>query len=233
MDQLDQLALFHIATMLDLNDLLSLCSSNSRINRLICQQDAIWKFKLNNEFPDWRQHFDGKLPRKIYNLLVKLTKLRKEIDYTGSIYQLYQETKLDLSNRNLKTLPPEIGSLSNLRELSLYNNKLKTLPPEIGLLSNLQDLDLYSNRIETLPPEIGSLSNLRHLYLNDNEIEVLPPEIGLLTNLERLFLQSNQIVTLPSEISYLTKLNILYLDKTVNAPPNLKNIITYKTIKRF
>jgi len=39
---LDQVALFNIATMLDLDNLLSFCSSNPGINRLICQGEAIW-----------------------------------------------------------------------------------------------------------------------------------------------------------------------------------------------
>jgi len=251
MDQLDQVVLFHIATMLDLDNLLSLCQSDRRFNRLICQQDAIWKFKLENEFPDWKQHFDGKPVRKVYSLLVKLNRLKRELKYEGSIYQLFQETNLVLSNRKLKTLPPEIGSLSNLRELWLYNNKIKTLPPEIGSLSNLERLYLDNNQIETLPPEIGSLSNLQRLYLYNNQIktlppeigllsnlqelslfsnqiETLPPEIGLLSNLQELSLYNNQIKTLPPEIGSLSNLQRLYLDKKVtNVPDNLKNIVRY------
>jgi len=246
MEQLDQVALFHIATMLDLDNLLSLCQSDRRFNRLICQQNHIWIYKLENEFPDWKQHFDGKSVRKVYSLLVKLNKLKREIKYEGSIYQLFQQTKLDLSNKQIKTLPPEIGLLSNLQSLYLYNNQIKTLPPEIGLLSNLQSLYLYNNQIETLPPEIGSLSNLQilslhnnqiqtlpsrigslsnlqELWLNNNKIQTLPPEIGSLSNLQTLSLHNNQIETLPPEIGSLSNLRELYLDRKVkNVPDNLK-----------
>jgi len=226
MDQLDQVALFHIATMLDLDNLLSLCSTNQRFNRLICQQNHIWVYKLNNQFPDWKQHFNNKPVRKVYSLLVKLNRLKKEINYGGSIYQLFQETKLDLSSKNIKTLPPVIGSLSNLQELYLDNNKIETLPPEIGSLSNLQELYLENNKIETLPPEIGSLRNLQQLYLNNNQIKTLPPEIGSLSNLQTLSLFNNKIETLPPEIGSLSNLQYLYLDRKVkNVPPNLKNIV--------
>jgi len=252
MEHLDQVALFHIATMLDLDNLLSLCSSNSRFNRLICQQNHIWIYKLENEFPDWKQHFNGKPVRKVYSLLVKLSKLKKWMEYSKSIYQLFQQTKLDLSNKGIKTLPPEIGSLSNLQGLSLYNNRIETLPPEIGLLSNLSTLSLSKNQIKTLPPEIGllrnlsglslnknkiktippeigSLSKLQYLYLNNNQIETLPPEIGLLTNLQTLYLNNNKIETLPSEIGSLINLRVLFLDKKVtNVPNNLKNVVRYQ-----
>jgi len=251
MDRLDQVALFHIAAMLDLDNLLSLCSSNSRINRLICQQNHIWIYKLNNEFPDWKQHFNDKPVRKVYSLLVKLSKLREEIKYEGSIYQLFKETKLNLYNNKLETLPPEIGLLSNLQELSLSNNKIETLPPEIGSLSNLRVLWLHNNEIKTLPPEIGSLSNLQVLYLNNNQIETLPPEIGLLSNLRSLYLDNNEIETLPPEIGSLSNLQVLWLynnkietlpskigslsnlrelyvgRKVINVPNNLKNVVQY------
>jgi len=223
MEHLDQVALFHIATMLDLDNLLSLCQTNQRFNRLICQQNHIWIYKLENEFPDWRQHFNDKPVNKVYSLLIKLSKLKEWMNYEGNIYQLFQETKLELNNKGIKTLPPEIGSLSNLRRLYLSGNQIETLPPEIGLLSNLQALYLYNNQIETLPPEIGSLSNLEELYLNKNQIKTLPPEIGSLNNLLYLSLLKNQIVTLPPEIGFLSNLRKLWLDK--NVPSNLKNLV--------
>ena len=48
---------------------------------------------------------------------------------------------LDLSNKGLTKLPPEIGQLPELTELVLSNNKLTTLPPEIGQLNSLKTLD--------------------------------------------------------------------------------------------
>jgi leucine-rich repeat protein SHOC2 len=58
-------------------------------------------------------------------------------------------TELDLMEKDLTKLPPEIGKLSNLQELSLGNNSLKILPPEIGLLANLKVLDLTRTHFKT------------------------------------------------------------------------------------
>jgi len=255
MDQLDQVVLFQIATMLDLDNLLSLCQSDRRFNRLICQQNAIWLYKLNNEYPDWKQHFDNKNVRKVYSLLVKLSKLNNVLDHGLTIYQLFKLTKLLLWGKNIKVIPPEIGLLTNLDYLSIRNNKIITLPPEIGLLTKLDYLSLDDNKIITLPPEIGLLTNLQYLsisknqlttlpseigslkklvrlYLNGNKITALPPEIGSLSNLEHLWLHNNQIVTLPLEIGSLTKLKELqlYNNHIVTLPPEISLLTNLKEI---
>jgi internalin A len=121
-------------------------------------------------------------------------------------------TILDLSRKDLTTLPLEIGQLSNLSELYLYSNQLTTLPTEIGQLSNLTVLDLNSNQLTTLPAEIGQLSNLTVLDLNSNQLTTLPAEIGQLSNLTLLDLNFNQLTTLPAEIGQLSNLTVLDLN---------------------
>ena len=107
---------------------------------------------------------------------------------------------LDLSDSQLTTLPPEIGTLVNLITLYLYGNQLTTLPPEIGRLVNLTTLDVYDNRLTTLPPEIGQLVNLTKLDLYDNKLTTLPSEIGHLENLTTLDLGGNRLTSPPPEI---------------------------------
>ena len=220
METLTKDVLFNIATMLDLDNLLSFCNSDPRINRLICQDRTIWLFKLVREFPEWKQL--NMEPKQSYELLISLTKLKEGIKYTGSIYKLYNETKLYLSNIGLTSLPSEIGKLSKLQTLYLTNNQIKTLPPEIGKLTQLRRLWLDNNQITSLPPEIGNLNQLRVLYLDNNQIIILPPEIGNLTQLQTLTLYRNQIKTLPPEIENLNQLRVLYLDQNVTVPSGLK-----------
>ncbi|WP_107666955.1 leucine-rich repeat domain-containing protein, partial [Cyanothece sp. BG0011] len=66
---------------------------------------------------------------------------------------------LKLWDKNLNSLPPEIGQLTNLTSLNLSFNQLTDLPPEIGQLTNLTSLDLSFNQLTDLPPEIGQLTN--------------------------------------------------------------------------
>ena len=80
-------------------------------------------------------------------------------------------------------IPPELGSLSNLKRLGLYENQLTgPIPPELGSLSNLERLSLGGgNQLSgPIPPELGSLSNLEDLSLGGNQLTGCVPA-GLAT----------------------------------------------------
>ncbi|MCK4934900.1 MAG: hypothetical protein KAR79_04870, partial [Simkaniaceae bacterium] len=87
-------------------------------------------------------------------------------------------TALNLSNSNLRYLPPEIGQLTNLERLLFYLNQLTELPLEIGHLTNLQMLGLGENHLTELPPEIGRLTNLQWLYLNQIQLTAVPKTLS-------------------------------------------------------
>jgi len=120
-------------------------------------------------------------------------------------------TALDLSNRGLTALPPEIGQLINLTHLHLGDNQLTELPPEIGQLVKLERFDFWNNKLTALPIEISHLTNLRELNLSGNKLHLLPPEISQLTNLTYLDLSWNQFTELPPAIGQLTKLEAINL----------------------
>jgi GTPase SAR1 family protein len=130
-------------------------------------------------------------------------------------------TSLDLSNKGLTELPPEIGQLTNLTKLVLRSNQLTALPPEIGQLTKLTTLYLSYNQLTALPPEIGQLAKLTTLYLSHNQLTALPPEIGQLTKLTTLYLKGNQLTTLPPEIGQLTNLTklVLWSNQLTALPP--------------
>jgi internalin A len=50
---------------------------------------------------------------------------------------------LDLSNRGLTELPPEIGKLASLKVLYLENNQLTSFPHEVGTLMKYYPIDVY------------------------------------------------------------------------------------------
>jgi hypothetical protein len=60
-------------------------------------------------------------------------------------------------NQILSSLPPDIAThLSHLQVLSLYGcTKLQCIPPEIGQLSNLRELDLRACKLSRLSPRLG------------------------------------------------------------------------------
>jgi internalin A len=120
-------------------------------------------------------------------------------------------TLLDLSDLELTTLPPEIGSLATLKALYLQRNELSALPSEIGSLTALHTLDLGDNQLSVFPAEIGSLTALQTLDLSDNQFSVFPAEINSLTVLLTLDLSGNELSVLPAEIGSLAALQAFYL----------------------
>ena len=142
-------------------------------------------------------------------------------------------TALDLSNKGLTELPPEIGTLVNLEDLNLGRNQISKLPTELRKLTRLRHLDLVSNQFREFPNEIIALSNLTQLYLSANRLTALPPEIGKLTKLKILFLNANQLIMIPPEIGKLTNLNYLNLNanQLINLPieiEKLSNLISLR-----
>uniref|UniRef100_UPI004057AB3F COR domain-containing protein n=1 Tax=Candidatus Electronema sp. TaxID=2698783 RepID=UPI004057AB3F len=122
------------------------------------------------------------------------------------------------NERVLKVI--ERAKASGTTRLDLSNKELTTLPTEICELTNLTWLALSHNRLTTLPPEICQLTNLAYLSLSDNHIRELPLAICQLSNLVWLSLSRNQLATLPSEICHLSKLKELHLtDNPLSAPP--------------
>ena len=120
-------------------------------------------------------------------------------------------------------LPPELGNLTNLRELYLRNNRLEgevvelplqlfqstyegPLPYELKQLTNLIQLQLDSNSLDgRIPDGIGRLSKLVVLYLGGNKFE----------RINIFFEDSNPhmvLVPLPSEMIYLSKLKYFEID---------------------
>lgn len=144
----------------------------------------------------------------------------------GRIRNLY------LINKNLTTLPPEIGVLTYVEDLWLYGNSLTSLPSEIGNLSNLMLLNLESNGLSTIPPEIGNLAGLTVLELGFNNLSNLPQEIGRLYNLVVFKANDNNLTVLPSSVGGLMSLNHLNLfnNKLTTLPDSIVNLVTWDTL---
>ncbi len=132
-------------------------------------------------------------------------------------------TYLDLSSRNLDTLPASIGALTGLKELKLSENTLSGLPNELGsltllntieadnnnlqvfsspllALTNLSILNFSHNNIIYLPSLIFELDNLNTINLSYNNLDSIPPGFEKLLQLQELNLSNNQLTALPGDI---------------------------------
>ena len=88
-------------------------------------------------------------------------------------------TFLNLSNRGITELPPEIEELTKLTALDLSYNQLNKLPATFGKLTNLSGwLDLGYNQFSDFPKPVIKLKSLEGLALGGNQLTILPPEIG-------------------------------------------------------
>jgi len=85
-------------------------------------------------------------------------------------------SKICSRGTNLLCFPKELCQ-PTLKIIWLGSNKISQLPPESGSMTDLRELDLHNNRIIRLPAEIGRLPILKILILCINPLEELPAEI--------------------------------------------------------
>src|ERR1700678_4131039 len=67
-----------------------------------------------------------------------------------------------------------------IRVLNVSYKQLQTVPKELGQLASLQTFALYHNQIQTIPKELGQLASLQKLYLSNNQLQTIPKELGQL-----------------------------------------------------
>ncbi|PTL86010.1 leucine-rich repeat domain-containing protein [Vitiosangium sp. GDMCC 1.1324] len=114
------------------------------------------------------------------------------------------EKELTLNGRKLGELPAVIGEFSELTKLDLsFNRELKSLPPEVGQLQSLESLNLKNTGLTSLPEELGQLKQLRFLDLQATELKSLPACLFLMTSLKTLDLYWTPIP--PEEIEKLRR----------------------------
>jgi internalin A len=140
--------------------------------------------------------------------------------------------ELQLTDRELTALPPEVTQLTNLQTLRLRDNQLTSLPPEIGQLTDLQLLDLRGNQLTSLPSELGQLTKLHTLHIGGNQFTSLLPEIAQLPNLELLDFGHNQFTSLPPAIGQVPNLRVLYFheNRLTGLPPEITQLTNLDTL---
>ncbi|KAI8922485.1 hypothetical protein DFJ77DRAFT_446810 [Powellomyces hirtus] len=141
-----------------------------------------------------------------------------EINDTNVIVSILEEERakgsvsLNLSDRHLTALPPDIGQLVLLERLGLSNNLLTSLPMEIMGLAHLRYLNLRSNQIREFPMSICRLPTLEILDISRNKLKRLPASFGNLINLKVLSLARNRLQQLPQYVGSMTHLKVLKIE---------------------
>jgi len=141
-------------------------------------------------------------------------------------------TKIDLSNKNLASIPNEIFELKNLKKLILRNNNISVIPAQIEKLKRLETLDLSGNKISNFYAKLCTLKNLKILNLNNNKIKSLPLQIQNLKNLISLHLSYNKLNNIPNQLYKLEKLRELDISNN-NISVIENDIISLKELRKI
>ncbi|OQS01356.1 hypothetical protein ACHHYP_01188 [Achlya hypogyna] len=125
---------------------------------------------------------------------------------------------LDLSENAIVSLPAGGDGLgwevlAHLVELHVTNNRLKSVPPGLERLPQLKFLNISGNQLESLPDCIGDLATLETLWCNGNELRGLPPTIERWTQLHTLAIEHNPMTRVPLALASLESLTTLSMDR--------------------
>lgn len=140
------------------------------------------------------------------------------LKYSGDLsfkgIQFEKVRLLDLTGRDLKSLPKNFYKFRELRHLILNENKLQSIPEEIFILKNLETLELSGNKIFHISEGLQSLMNLQRLDLSSNSIDDIPEWVWSFGSLRHLQLSNNEIeeVVLPEN----TNSRLLSIDLSDN-----------------
>lgn len=173
-------------------------------------------------------------PESFHNLMA-LRKLELNNNKIMEFNMCYPKLEyLDLSQNQLRTLPPIPGTLSELHisfnffdKLELMHSNLNVLKAslcdirEIGhfSLNALTELDLSRNKLKSFPDFVKCTPNLKCLNLSDNFCEQIPP---LPASMQRFFFSGNNCTSIPVQCSILNKLK--FFDISNNKIKVLKNL---------
>lgn len=122
-------------------------------------------------------------------------------------------------NNGLRSLPKEIGYLTNLEQLFIANSEIESLPDEVANLVSCTDVEIYNcPKMKEFPMAVTQMPNIALLNLANNKQwspeEVLKGFIGLATGPSRekiqiLYLNENNLEIVPQEITNMKKLGMI------------------------
>ena len=79
---------------------------------------------------------------------------------------------LNLSNRNLSSLPSTLSLLENVTSMDLSHNALSHIPNELHMMHELKTLNISHNQFTSFPSIILQFKNLQQLNCSDNNFDM-------------------------------------------------------------
>ena len=119
--------------------------------------------------------------------------------------------QLDICDKNINEIPPQIEHLSKLLVLMACNNNIKELPKKFFNLKSLSMVSFSNNKISVIPDEIENLSLILFAMAN-NPLETIPQSFYRKKRINTLYLHNTELNTLSDDIFQLKNLHKLTFD---------------------
>ncbi|UJR19215.1 hypothetical protein I4U23_022345 [Adineta vaga] len=129
---------------------------------------------------------------------------------------LQDQTRLDLSDLQLKTLPAAIVRLHKLEFIHLGSNNFTEFPSQLVTLQKLRLINISDNQLIDLGDSLQSLIKLELLNLANNSLRTVPKYLGHLECLGELVLSGNplDVDQLPQSLWFIPRVTLgRYLDQ--------------------
>jgi hypothetical protein len=171
---MDSDIIFCILEQLTFFDIITCTLVNKQFNH-ISKNELLWKKMSERDYPDeidskYEQNYRG------HYRLCKFLDCRK-LNWQLMIDSTKDRKCLDISCMGLKSIPSEIGLMTDMKRLCLHRNKLRSLPVELSQLTNLVRLDIDNNKLDSLPSDLSVLTNLQILYIDPSQREIIPSSL--------------------------------------------------------
>ncbi|XP_066292597.1 uncharacterized protein [Branchiostoma lanceolatum] len=130
----------------------------------------------------------------------------------SAVFSLKDVELLDVSDNPLGSIPVNIASLTNLKELRAVGCDVREVSGNISRCTYLSRVDFSRNpRLAALPASMKQLRYLKRVALSGCELKSLPENLTLLAAVETLDLSQNELTSLPPGVSALKRVRVLIL----------------------
>lgn len=133
---------------------------------------------------------------------LKLTGMQLSASPEGFLARFRGVRWLDMSNNQLRELPPALGQMHGLTRLFLDNNQIRLTPETVRVLaerSSLRALWMDQNPLG-LAPDFSQIPDIRSVHLEATHIDHWPVGLGEQPLLDDINLSNNQLTVLPAHV---------------------------------